>query len=92
MKIISAEEASQFELKSRENLHKPSKFQEYYDAITNLQEGQTLIVKKDEWPGRSDPSVLAHTKLFKKITNFRKFHFFSLADESGWLISPKKTN
>ena len=89
MQVLNKEEAASVEIKAI-NGGRRSKNGAVLDAVAQLQEGQSLIVKKDEWVGKTPPRTTIGGKAVRSQLGGRKYHCFTLKDESGWLIAPKK--
>lgn len=87
MKILTAQEVSSFELKKSGGLRGRSKNEELFAAMKQLEVGQTILLAKDEWVGKTRPG-LTISYIGKK--QGRSYHCFTLQDNSGWLISPKR--
>ncbi len=90
MKILTSEEAAVVEVKSKGTGGSRSKNPDFLDAVLQLEEGHSIIVKKDEWNGTATPGSVLGSPNFKKKLDGRRFHCFELKDESGWLIAPRK--
>jgi hypothetical protein len=65
---------------------------EFLDMALGLEEGQSIVVLKSEWNGKSNPGTTLSSKAVRVQLKGRKYHCFSLKDNSGWLVAPHKTN
>lgn len=90
MEVISDEDASKLDrAKVGGGKHlRISKNSAVFAMCDSLLKGQTLLLKREEWSGKTIPSTtFSH---FSRVKKTRKYHVFALADKSGWIISPKK--
>ncbi len=91
MKILTAEETAVVETKSKGGTGgSRSKNPDFLDAVLQLEEGHSIIVKKDEWNGTATPGSVLSSPNFKRKLDGRRFHCFELKDGSGWLVAPRK--
>lgn len=90
MQVLNEKEVASIEVKIIGASKRESKNRVVFDAISQLKEGQSLIVKKDEWVGKTPPGGLLCNRTVRAQLKGRRYHCFTLKDESGWLIAPKK--
>lgn len=91
MQILSPEEASQLSVKKSGGFNKKvSKNEAILQSIASLVRGQTLLVRKDEWEGKTKLGNIISSKKVKTKLDNRKFHVFTLQDNSGWLVALKE--
>lgn len=92
MEILNENQAGQLEIKPSGFAGRVSKNASVYEQMASLQEGQTLLLRKEEWRGKTKILHSLGSKKLKALFADKRFHIFNLKDESGWLISLRKGN
>lgn len=90
MEILNKEQAGSIEVVEKGRAITTSKNQHIIDTIKTLEEGQSLLVTKGEWIGKTVPIMNMSGIRKKEVFGEKKFHVFSLKDGSGWLIAPRQ--
>ena len=88
MQVLSQKEFEVLEGDLKEIGRRVERNVEAHRLIDNLMVGQSLLINKEEWEGKSSPASYA-SKLIKESRGQKKFQVRLFKDESGWVVIRK---
>lgn len=88
MRILSQQELEVLEGDLKEIGRRAERNVEAHRQIDSLMVGQSLLIKKEEWEGKSSPASYA-SKLLKESRGQKKFQVRVFKDEAGWIVIRK---